>query len=707
MPEPPQARHEGLFGRPFKLWLDSIRVAQSGRAGRFPLIRRAAILLVIQVMAFWLTSLVVPGFRINTIQAGFMAVIALGILNLSVRPILLAITLPFTILTFGLLTVVMNAGALVGTSLLVPGFSIDGPLAAVLSTILLTLLNAFALVMLNISEDDSFYIQLVRRAVRRREGIEDDFKTPGLVVIQIDGLSSEVLNLAIRTGNAPTITRWVREGSHRIVNWECGLPSMTTASQAGFLHGNNTDLPAFRWFEKESGRLLVSTRPEDAAEILHRISNGAGLLAPSGSCVNGLLSGDAGRSVGTMCTLISGDSKPAHLYFYFLNPDRFVRSMIRMVREIVLEIYQLRKQEIRGVEPRVSRRGAYPIVRSVTTVLLADITTSLVMEDLFAGVPIIFCNYMGYDEVAHHAGPERNESLGALGDIDQQIAMLEKAAGHGPRPYSFILLSDHGQTQGHTFKQRYGMPVEDLVRSLIGEGKTVVNSNGTTEGWSNVSALVTQTMQSLGATGKLMVNSVFRSRARSGYIYFGPDRQTPTDVDADIVVTASGCLAMIYVTQQSVRMTREDIELSCPGLISGLAAHPGIEFVMVRSAEKGAVVVGQDGFHELETGHIEGNDPLANLGERAEQHLVRLASFSNIGDLVINGAFHLETGETTAFEEQVGSHGGLGGPQTRPFILVPSNLNVPDGDIVGAPAVYKLLTDWKKSLPSAPAEKAI
>jgi uncharacterized membrane protein YvlD (DUF360 family) len=655
-------------------------------------------LLLIQALAFWLTSLIVPGVQVGTIQAGVAAAVVLGILNLTVRPILLAFTLPFTILTFGLSTFVLNAGALITAALIVNGFSIAEPQTVMLWTVLLTLINGTVLVLFNLGEKDSFYVQLVRRAVQRRAGVSDDFAEPGLVVVQIDGLSSEAFGFAAKAGLAPTLARWVSHGSHRIIDWECSLPSMTSASQAGILHGNNFDIPAFRWFEKDSGHLIVSTRPEDAAEILHRVSDGRGLLGPHGSCVNGLMSGDAGRSVGTLSTLVSGSSKPAHLYFYFLNPDRFVRSMIRMLREVFLEIHQSRRQEIRGVDPRVGRKGAYPIVRSFTTVLLADITSSLVTEDIFAGVPVVFCNYMGYDEVAHYAGPERHESLGALGDIDHEISKLEEAVKDAPRPYNFIVLSDHGQTQGATFMQRHGEPLENVIASLIGKGKTVFNSNGTTEGWANINALLTETIQSFGAAGKLFIKSILRSRAQHGYVRFGPDRRVPSEIDADVVISASGCLAMVYLTQQPVRMTRKSIEESYPGLIAGLAAHPGVGLVMVRSEEKGGVVVGPKGFHELESGYVEGEDPLRHLGSRAAEHLRRLDEFPHVGDIVINGTFYPETGETTAFEEQVGSHGGLGGSQMKPFLLVPSQLEEPDTEVVGAPAVYELLKKWKAQL---------
>lgn len=66
---------------------------------------------------------------------------------------------------------------------------------------------------------------------------------------------------------------------------------------------------------------------------------------------------------------------------------------------------------------------------------------------------------------------------------------------------------------------------------------------------------------------------------------------------------------------------------------------------------------------------------------------------SACGDLVLVGQFDPASGEVAAFEAQVGSHGGLGGMQTQPFILHPSAWPV-DRAMVGAPALYEQIRRW-------------
>ena len=105
------------------------------------------------------------------------------------------------------------------------------------------------------------------------------------------------------SGNVPTISRWVREGTHDLGGWTARVPSTTPISQAGILHGYTEDMPAFRWYEKESGQLIVANHPPDAALIEGRISDGHGLLADGGVSVSNLFSGDAPVSMLTMSGL--------------------------------------------------------------------------------------------------------------------------------------------------------------------------------------------------------------------------------------------------------------------------------------------------------------------------------------------------------------------------------------------------------------------
>ena len=154
----------------------------------------------------------------------------------------------------------------------------------------------------------------------------------------------------------------------------------------------------------------------------------------------------------------------------------------------------------------------------------------------------------------------------------------------------------------------------------------------------------------------------------------------------DVVVAASGNLGLVYFNAMEVRMTIEDIETHQPGLVDALANHPGIGLLLLRSATHGAIAVGRNGINYLDEERVEGSDPVAPFGPHAGTSLVREDRMEHAPDILAISLLDPEFDEVAAFEELIGSHGGLGGMQTQPILLHPSDW-ILDGEIVGAPAV--------------------
>ncbi len=107
------------------------------------------------------------------------------------------------------------------------------------------------------------------------------------------------------------------------------------------------------------------------------------------------------------------------------------------------------------------------------------------------------------------------------------------------------------------------------------------------------------------------------------------------------------------------------------------------------------MVIGEPGVHYLDSGEIEGQDPLAHFGPNAAQHVKRTDGFPNVADIMVNGLYDPELDEVAAFEELIGSHGGMGGDQNKPFLMFPAELPTPQGKIVRAEAVYGVLKGWQ------------
>ncbi|MGM0419759.1 MAG: phage holin family protein [Bacillota bacterium] len=97
--------------------------------------------LIINMFALILTAFIIPGIYISGVMAGLLAALVLGLVNILVRPILTILTLPLTILTFGLFLLVINGLSLMITAYFVPGFQVEGLLSAVFGAIILSLVS--------------------------------------------------------------------------------------------------------------------------------------------------------------------------------------------------------------------------------------------------------------------------------------------------------------------------------------------------------------------------------------------------------------------------------------------------------------------------------------------------------------------------------------------------------------------------------------
>ena len=172
--------------------------------------------------------------------------------------------------------------------------------------------------------------------------------------------------------------------------------------------------------------------------------------------------------------------------------------------------------------------------------------------------------------------------------------------------------------------------------------------------------------------------------------YESTEQSTKKAKDSELIVLGSGNLGLIYLTQWSQRLTYEEIVMLFPDLIPGLVKHSGIGFILVNSISNGGMVIGDNGIYYLETDEIVGENPLEGFGKNAARHLKRQNSFKNMPDILVNSFYDEKCDEVCAFEELIGSHGGLGGNQTKPFILYPSEWEDP-GELIGAESIYAFL----------------
>jgi hypothetical protein len=319
------------------------------------------------------------------------------------------------------------------------------------------------------------------------------------------------------------------------------------------------------------------------------------------------------------------------------------------------------------------RGGIYPLMRAAMCVFVRDLIVSGVLTDMMRGRPAVYATFSSYDEVAHHSGLERADTLEALRKLDDRFAQIESARRHAPRPYEIVVLSDHGQTQGATFKQRNGYGLDELVERSLSRGE-VSGIAGGDEQSSMVGLAVGE------ATGK-------------------QQKRAKNDVsDRDAIVLGSGNLGLVYLMKERRRLTLEELDTRHPRLLPALREHPHVGWLLVHSAEHGPVALGARGAHYLAEGRIEGKDPLAPFSPTAPLHLLRTSGFAHVADIMVGSFYDPELDEGCAFEELICFHGGIGGLQARPFILHPAHLEIPAGPIIGAASVHGILAGWRKAL---------
>lgn len=665
------------------------------------LARALGLLLFNGLIVFW-SAAVLSDFHVPDFEDAVLIALFVMAANAILWPLVISLALRFAVFTMGLGSILISGFIVATATDFVAGTDVSIASAA-LAGVLITVANIVANTVFSIGDRDWYYERVVLRSVKRvarrqgREIVETD--VPGVFFLEIDGLAEPILRRAITNGHMPTMARWLNEGSHRIVRWECDLSSQTSASQAGLLLGSNEDIPAFRWYERESGRMMTSSSASDVAEVEKRLSTGEGLLAYGGTSRGNLISGDAPRSLLTL-SRVKEKLYSRDFYAYFADPYNPPRTISLGIWDVATELIEASRQRRLDVRPRVDRGGIYPLLRCGMTVIMRDFNIFSLIGDMFEGVPTSYATFVGYDEVAHHSGIERRDALDVLRRLDQQFAKIERIAEFAPRPYKFVVLSDHGQSQGATFLQRFDETLEDVVKRAMKEGTSVAAVESADEAWANIGGAATQVANSQGATATA-VRTAFKSRTTDDGVTLGAEKEAAAVEESiegeerpDTIVLASGNLGLIYMPREPQRLTREGFEAKHPGLITTLATHPGVGFIGLDTENDGPVAIGPDGSHFLNDGRVEGRDPLEHFGKHAARHLARNCAFKHAPDIYVVSMYDPASGEVAAFEELVGSHGGMGGTQSEPFAFVPSEWSEEPDEIIGAGHMHEVLVRW-------------
>lgn len=632
--------------------------------------KRSLIVFIGNVLGIYLISFLGLGVEVSQFDDILLLVLFISLINAILWPILTRIAMPFLVLTFGIGSLILNGLLL---QFFAPLFDIEiNGAAVILVPLAMAAVTTVLSSLITIEDDSSYYRSVLRDAEKKRKTDIKDY--PGVIIVEIDGLAHEVLCEAVERGDMPTVKEMIASNDYTLRMWETDLSSQTGASQAGILHGNNEGIVAFRWIEKANGnQMMQCSGISKVPELEKRISDGNGLLVDNGASRSNLFSGDTDNVIFTFSKIM--DFKKLYnkaWYSVFSNPSFFARIIVLFLADIVREIWSQIIHSVKNIRPRIKRGIVYIPTRAATNVFMREINTSTLIGDMMVGdIDVAYSTYLGYDEIAHHSGVRDNDAWFALREMDKQIKHLTDANKYCPRDYQFVIQSDHGQTNGATFTQRYGETFEDFVKSLLPQDMTVFAKLSSDEDHFAGSSPFSRDKKKIKKE----------------------EKEQEELSDSEVIVLASGNLAMIYLTQWSQRLTYEELNEYFPELMPGIINNEYVGFILVKSKENGDLAIGKNGTYYLDSGEIEGKNPLEGFGDNIVRHLKRTSSFEHTPDILVNSFYDEKADEVCAFEELVGSHGGAGGDQSKPFILYPSSWKVSDDEIIGAENIYKLLKE--------------
>jgi uncharacterized membrane protein YvlD (DUF360 family) len=673
--------------------------------------------------AVYVVDYISADFTVGPWYNAVLIVIALAIANALLWPIFRRFLMKAIIYTFGIGSIFVNSIIFYIASYFIPGVSVG--IYGVLQVPLV--MAIFTTLIINIT-NTNYYDRYIKTILSYADKQKTSYKKryPGLVMLEIDGLSINTLKKAIEMGVMPNLERRLDEDTHTLQGWETDLSSQTGASQAGILHGNNENIVAYRWVEKENdNRIVVSGKLSDAPEIETQISDGEGLLV-NGISIANMFSGDS--SIPTLTSSkLNGLSNLYNrtLNAVFLDAYNFQRLFILFLWDIILELKSQLVHSLKNIRPRLRRTIVYAAIRAGANVVLREVSTDVLISEILTGdIDTAYVTYMGYDEIAHHSGVEDDDVWGALNNIDHQLSKITSAIEMSDRDYQIVVLSDHGQSHGATFKQRYGITLGDHIRRLLPDDMIMFRDEYNINHFRDAVIPENRQIKSFkekvddirddlfddlesAQTLRMRMQSkrpsiIFRNERYQNlrdeydnsldYIqdYEIEEHSSKRAEESELIVLGSGNLGLVYLTQWKERLNYEEIVMLFPDLIPGLVQHPGIGFILVNSISNGGMAIGENGIYYLENDEIVGENPLDGFGENATLHLKRQNSFDNMPDIMVNSFYDSETGEVCAFEELIGSHGGLGGNQSKPFIMYPSQWEEP-GELIGAESIYKFL----------------
>lgn len=475
---------------------------------------------------------------------------------------------------------------------------------------------------------------------------------PGLILIQIDGLSRTQFEHALDNGRLPFLRKLIRRQHFDLETFYSGIPSTTPAVQGEIFFGVKTAVPSFQFLRRKSGKDFRMYDAAAAMEIEDELLE---------TCPQPLLQGGTAYS-----NIFRGGARHTHYCSRDMAPQEILRRMnpftwlfiaivyapkiLRMLALAVIEFGLALLDAVRGFYERegVFRELAFVPARVMVCVVGRELIRFRVLLDIERGVRVIHANFLGYDEQAHRRGPGSGFAHWSLKAIDRAVRDIYKMANDSSyRDYELMVYSDHGQEKAIPYLRKYGCELDVALRRVFSKGPLAER-----EIW-------------MRKMPEMLGDTVDRWRALFGSKSKHRGGEALPDPASQIVVTAMGPLGHLYFPDP-----QDPAEKKIHA--EQLVRDAGIPLVLFLSGKGTVLAFNSRGSWTLpaDRAKVLGADhPFLN---EAAEDLIRLCGHPDAGDIVISGWDPLAPPLTFPMEN--GAHGGPGFEETRGFLLVPDRI---------------------------------
>ena len=479
---------------------------------------------------------------------------------------------------------------------------------------------------------------------------------PGLVILQIDGLSRSQFERAINEGHLPFLKKLVKSNHFEKMSFYSGLPSTTPAVQGEVMFGVRCAVPAFQFLHRESGKTALMYEQEWAQRISQQLAKDHQPLLEGGRSYSNIYA--AGASEARFCAEtmdLANLTEMARPWKLGIVLVLYCFTIVRIIGLAILELFIALVDMVRGLVGQQHRRAELLCIpsRIGVSIVMREWLRILLKLAIAEGAPIIYGNFLGYDEQAHRRGPGSDFAHWGLKGIDDMIRdVFQSAHTSDLRDYEVVVFSDHGQQQTKIYENETGNTIQTAVSRAFTAGP-----------------LQGRNVRGLDDYGPRGPETDQRNRRllRMKRGRREPPQASVEELANDIIVTALGPLGHVYLP---IELT--DDEKSQYARI--LVDVEQVPLVIFRGKDGTLIAHNPQGVWRLPEDTLQIFGPDQPFIAEAAGDLLRLAKHPDSGDLIISG--WKVSGLPTTFVHENGAHGSIGFEETRGFALIPHSVHV-------------------------------